>query len=530
MRRWSTETPVVRRAWRSSVRVERVDADGLRLWSTVDRPVNVFFGDQRVWSLWLRRDTTPVGALGVRRHAEWPRPLQRFLDGRTEASVRDAASGDELWAGPLSFGDSDVEIRVVNRDGATLGMDKSGKLVPTFGTRSQTDIDGLVAATVEVLTVLRKGGVEPFVAYGTLLGAVREGRVLGHDSDADVAYVSDHTTPVDVCRESFRLQRVVHEMGYETHRYSGAAFRVAVREGDGHVRGLDVFGGFLDEDRLYLMGEVGVDFRPEWLRPLGTARLEGVDVPVPARPEKMLEAMYGAGWQVPDPAFVFTTPRRTVRALNDWFRGLTPDQNQWERHFAIRRDKDLRARPSRLARVAADEARARGAEVLDVGAGRGSDAVWLARQGLSVTAYDFVPRALEQAVGLAEAEGLPLEVRSLSLAQIRSVLGEGARLGHAPQPRPRVVLARHVLDATDAHGRAMFARFCSMALRRGGVVVAELRPGGAEEPTDRPRRSVDPDTVVAQWRAAGARDVTVQTVERSAGAAPAVRLVGEWPS
>ena len=37
-------------------------------------------------------------------------------------------------------------------------------------------------------------GVEAFLAYGTLLGAVREGRLLGHDSDADLGYVSRHTT------------------------------------------------------------------------------------------------------------------------------------------------------------------------------------------------------------------------------------------------------------------------------------------------------------------------------------------------
>ena len=81
------------------------------------------------------------------------------------------------------------------------------------------------------------------MAYGTLLGAVREKRFLGHDSDADLAYVSEFSNPCDVVRESFRLQRVIHERGFRTYRYSGAAFRVDVVEGDGVVRGLDVFGG-----------------------------------------------------------------------------------------------------------------------------------------------------------------------------------------------------------------------------------------------------------------------------------------------
>ncbi len=48
-------------------------------------------------------------------------------------------------------------------------------------------------------------------------------------------------------RESFRLQRAVQERGFHTYRYSGAAFRIDVKEGDGVVRGLDVFAGFIDE-------------------------------------------------------------------------------------------------------------------------------------------------------------------------------------------------------------------------------------------------------------------------------------------
>lgn len=512
--------------WRSRVRILGVDEDGVRLLAAVDRPVDLLFGDQRVWSFWLRRDTASSGLRGLCRSAEWPRPLRRFLDGRTEVTVRDAASGRELWRGAVCFGDSTAEIRVVNHEGAPLGMDKSGKLVPTFGTRSQADIDGLVAATAEVLSVLRRGGVEPFLAYGTLLGAVREGRVLGHDSDADVAYVSEHTDPVDVCLESFRLQRVVHDLGYETSRYSGGAFKILVPEGDGHLRGLDVFGGFLDAGRLYLMGEVGVDFERDWLHPLGTASLEGVDLPVPARPEKLLEAMYGAGWRVPDPAFVFTTPRRTVRALNDWFRGLHPDQNMWERHYSIRRHHEVKSRPSRLAKAVARDARRLDADVLDVGAGRGGDALWLARQGRSVTAYDFAPRGLERAAELAGNEGLPLDVRFLSLGEIRSVLGEGARV--AREPRRRVILARDVLDATDAHGRALFARFCSMVLREGGVVHAEFHTPRSRGSLDRRPSRVDVDAVVAQWRAAGASDVRVREAGRGAGRPSVVRVVGEW--
>ena len=37
--------------------------------------------------------------------------------------------------------------------------------------------------------------------YGCLLGAVRDGHMIGHDSDADVAYLCEYTHPFDIIRE-----------------------------------------------------------------------------------------------------------------------------------------------------------------------------------------------------------------------------------------------------------------------------------------------------------------------------------------
>ena len=321
--------------------------------------------------------------------------------------------------------------------------------------------------------------------------------MLGHDSDADVCYVSDHENPVDVTRESFRLQRELERLGFETSRYSGAAFRVQVTEGDGVIRGLDVFGGFLSGGRLYLMGEIGVEFESDWIHPLTTSSLEGVELPVPARPERLLEAKYGPGWRSPDPAFQFSTPVRTTRALNGWFRGLSPNANLWARRYS-RRVHDLpRRRPSDTARRVDREARRLGAPVLDVGAGRGSDSLWLARRGHQVTAYDYAAeKGLAAVAAAARDEGVALDVRRLNLTEWRSVFGEGARLAHSPVRR--VVLARHVLDATDTEGRRGFARWCAMALRAGGTLVADFHVGEESDDLEWTIGAVDPQAM-AQW-------------------------------
>jgi SAM-dependent methyltransferase len=541
------------------IRVRRVDDAGLSVVALVDRPVDVCIDGRRVWTFWTRRDTTAVGFPTSRsvwpvRHADWPGPLRRHLDGRGRITVRDSAGGSVLYDDVLALGAGDGPIRVQNDAGVELGIDKSGRLVPTFAGRSSEDIAALLDAVEAVLGALRHAGLEPFLAYGTLLGAVREGAVLGHDSDADLGYVSRFTDPVDVARESFRVQRLLAAEGWRITRYSGAAFKIDVTEAD-VTRGLDVFGGFLDAGRLYLMGEIGAPFERQWIFPLGTADLEGRPMPVPARPERLLEATYGPAWRVPDPAFRFETPDRTVRALNDWFRGTQPGIRHWERRASVMSDKPVRNRPTPLAQLVHDSAVELDAEVLDVGAGRGADALWLARQGLAVTAYDYVVRGLQPAVDRARAEGVDLTARHLNLTEWRSVLAEGARLAHAP--RPRVVMAQHVVDATSGVGRQALARLCSMALRTGGRLHAEFHAfdgaGAGPAPDVEDLDDVEDGKVAAGARPRGARVrdwpdwlVGFPRVEefeetlRRAGAhkvdvahgdldgRPVVRVMGEW--
>jgi hypothetical protein len=508
-----------------AVRVRRVDDRGVTVSSDDERVVDVVFDDHRVWSFHVLRDTETQVWPG--RLAAWPTPLRRYLDGVTRLVVRDAATKEIFFDDEIAFGRGRDRVQVVNNLGLQLGMDKSGqRLVPTFSTRGRDDIAGLLDAVQAVLEALRTAGAQPFVGYGTLLGAIREGAVLGHDNDADIAYVSDSSTPVDVIRESFRLQREVNAQGFETVRYSGAAFKILVPEADGFRRGLDVFGGFLDHGRLYLMGEVGVSFERDWLYPLGTAQLEGLDVPVPARPEKLLEAMYGPGWRTPDPAFKFETPQSTKAALNAWFRGLRPHFSDWQRRFALRKFDLPQRGPSVSARHVRKIARETGATVLDVGAGRGADSLWLARSGVPVIAYDYVNHQLHRMAEACRAEELPLEVRTLNLTEWRSWLSEGARLSRVPGPR--IVLAQHVLDATTPMGQEGFARFCSMVCRDGGSVHAQFHTVLNAKVVDWSSQ-VDTDRVATLLREAGAERLEFSMLQRS-GRPDALRLVAEWPT
>ncbi|GAA1791288.1 hypothetical protein GCM10009795_041200 [Nocardioides hankookensis] len=493
-----------------------------------DLVVDALFDGRRIWSFWVRRDTTGR----VVRRVSWPEVMRPHLRGTSTVTLREHVSDRVLWEGDLSFGDgADRERRIefVNKAGLEISLDKAGRFSPTFSVRTQADLDPLLDAMDDVLGALGDEGVAAFPAYGTLLGAVREGQFLGHDSDADLGYVSRHTDPVDVVRESFRLQRAVAARGMDTYRYSGAAFRVRVEEGDGIPRGLDVFGGFLDGGRLYLMGEVGTDYEPEWIHPLGTCELAGRTFPAPARPEKLLEAMYGPSWRVPDPAYQFETSERTKAQLNQWFRGSAYQRREWEREWSLARSTSLPKKGSDLARLVArreDPA----THLLDVGAGRGSDALWWARRGRRATAYDFAAVGPRKARRHAESKDLPMEVRPLNLTEWRSVLSEGARV--AREPGPRAVVARHLLDATDEFGRQSLGRFASMTLRGGGHLYLEFWTGEGEPDPDLMLRPIAVERARRLVTDHGGTILSVRELDPGAGSDArsfAVgRLVAQW--
>jgi hypothetical protein len=511
----------------------RVDDRGIWFRSAADDVVDVCFDGRRIWSFWLQRDSEPSAG---GRLAVWPSALTRFLDGTARISLVAHVSDVTLYDKEVSLGTGAGRIAVVSAEGKPLGLDKSNRLSQTFDSRSPEQVAPLLDSIQQVLDAVRDAGVEAFLAYGTLLGAVRQGGLIGHDSDADLGYVSRHSHPVDVILESFRLQRHLTDLGYDTYRYSGIAFKVDVVESDGFRRGLDVFGGFIAEPvgdqppMLYLMGEIGAPFDLDWIYPLTTATLEGRTFPVPGRPEKLLEVTYGPGWRVPDPAYKFHTARPTVLRLNGWFRGIRVLRSEWERKHSSNRDKPVSKKPSPLAEfVVAQEGVPR--EVVDLGAGRAGDALWFARQGAAVSALDFVPRGAAAAKRVADRAGHDLDVREVNLLSLRSTLAEGARLAHLPGPR--TIVANHLVDATVPEGRAGAWRLCEMALREGGRLYLEFWSGEAHRRAEGQLLAAVPvDTVVAELEERGA--VIVHREENQVPGAPGkparsmARLVAQW--
>ena len=510
------------------LQVSVVDETGVHLVASEDVVVDVLFDGRRIWSFWTLRDTRPDGP-GLL--AEWPAQLKRYLDGTTRLAVVEHVSGRGAYDAEVQLGSKVDRIAVVDASGRPLGIDKSNRIAATFDTRNPEHVAPLLDSTEQVLTALQDAGVDAFLAYGTLLGAVREQNLIGHDSDVDLGYVSRHTHPLDVIRESYRLQRDLRERGFDVDRYSAAAIKVDVVEADGGVRGLDVFGGYFLDGRLYLMGEIGTPFKEEWIFPLGTCTLADRTWPAPANAEKVLEATYGPAWKVPDPAFHFETPRSTHRRLNGWFRGGRVNRADWDRKYSGVREKIPTHAPSPLAGYVREQEPSID-RLVDLGSGRGADALWFSRQGVPTVALDYSRKAPNAAIRAAADEGLDLDVGWMNLHELRSVLAQGARI--ARMDGTPTLMANHLIDSIDQRGLEALGRFARMALAQGGRLYADLdtlAPGERHEPKGtrgivRPR---DADHVVRTLQEWGAV-IVHHTAEPTAGNPdrPVTRLVAQW--
>jgi hypothetical protein len=497
-----------------------------------DRTYDVLLNERHVWSLQPRRDA--VG--GDRRlSAPWPKALRRYLRGHAAIALRDHVDGSLVVRTEHVFaGDASREVTVTDREGHALVLDKWGRLIRPLSAEGGAVIDELMDNVVRLLEVLRdKAGVPAFISYGTLLGAVRNGRLIGHDNDIDLAYVSTHPHPVDVVREGYRVERVLLDEGWVVRRGAGTRINVRLQLSDGSMRYIDVFTAHWVEGVLYMPSDTGFRLPRETILPLTTVELLGRQVPAPADSEALLEATYGKNWRVPDPSFKYETPRWLSRRFNGWFGGLKSHRKHWDTFYnAVGRR--LPTGPSPFARWVAQE-HPSDRPLVDVGAGNGRDALWFAREtGRTVKGVDYSMGVTKRNQRTAASQGLPVTFDVVNLYDLREVLALGTRL--ARQDPPVDLYARFTMHALNYHGRRNVLRLASMALRSGGLLFLEFRtPRDRARPhafEGHARRYLTPARVVSQIEAAGGR---VLSRTEGTGLAPfededayVCRIVATW--
>jgi SAM-dependent methyltransferase len=483
-----------------------VDANGVRLPEGCEAVVDVLFDGRRIWSL------APETGRRAAKKIGWPTVLLPYLDGRADVEVRDHVSGEVLLSQTVDFGDSTGPIRVVDGQGRPLAVTKWGKLNHPFDATDRSAIEGYLDQVEEVLAVLTdECHVPSFLSYGSLLGAVREGGLIGHDVDVDLGYLSAHTHPADVLLESYAIERRLRAHDWRVRRENGGFLALFLPQSDGTTRNLDVFTCFQVDDHIHQVHDTRVKADRTVVEPVAPVTFEGRQLPGPAQPDVMLETAYGKGWRVPDPAFEFHTPRQTRRRIGGWLGGIRDERDRWNDFYRGRRD-EIPTEVSDFAQWARDRWGAAAQppqQVIDLGCGNGRDSVYFADDGTHVVGADFSAVGLRQARAHAKATMASVDFVEWNLNSLRETFARAARLAH--DPGPRVVYARMLVDALPEHARPQFWQATRMLLAGGGQCFLEFRTESDRSTRKKfgrhYRRFLNPDLVAAEAARIGARVV-----------------------
>ncbi len=435
-----------------------------------DRIVDVLLGDQRIWSVHSQVRARNVDGV---RLVRWPPALAPRVTGSARWRLIDHGDAEVLLDEQVTLGGVDSPASLVDEHDQPLTLDKFGRLQVAFAAAAEGTVGALVDGVELVLGVLAQTGLPAFPAYGTLLGAVREGRVLAHDSDADVAYFSEHSAPVDLIRESYRIERALVAAGLKVRRGSGLMMKVRIPGPGPGRRGIDVFCAFFVGDTLYVIHQVATRMRRDQVLPLGTVTLQGRELPAPADPDAFLTGMYGPTWRVPDPAFRFSTPREVHDRLDAWIGGLRGERNHWMRRYAPLSDDPVRASRGGWSTWVLDRLPPT-MPVLDIGCGRGGDVLAYADAGHQATGIDLVPAAVAAARRRARAKHMNADFAAVNVGDLRHVLATTAWWARRrPAAKGRAVTARLLLDAVPGEARENVWRICRTLLRPGSRAPAE---------------------------------------------------------
>jgi SAM-dependent methyltransferase len=437
-----------------------------------DATLSVLLEGRPIWNVRAGESVRPGPNVSV---IDWPEALAGRLTGWARLGVLQNGTPLSTTA-TVAFDDAPHQFSLEEAGtGIPQIVNKWGRIGRNFAGERAYLIDEALDEACRLVDWMRGRGQELFVTGGTLLGPVRDGRVMPGDDDVDLAYLSRHQNPSDIALEGFELERALHAQGYETVRHSAGHLQLLFPGADGTDRFyLDIFTYFVVNGWFHGTFHARERTGKVKIFPLRSITINGRELRAPAEPEQMLAAIYGPGWHTPDPAFRFTTPPPARRRYDNWLGGLDGDRENWEDHHrALLRSADGRSEDGRgdtghsagqapsawpgtpaatTPSVWAEEL-ARGlppgTRILELGCGLGADARHFAEQGHHVLAVDYSRPAIQNLhtpSGSGSLRGTRVNLNSLrETAPLAKLAHQGSG--------PLHVYSRLLLNSLNPQGR-----------------------------------------------------------------------------
>ncbi|MDQ4086199.1 MAG: class I SAM-dependent methyltransferase [Actinomycetota bacterium] len=330
------------------------------------------------------------------------------------------------------------------------------------------------AALRRIVDILEDAcGRTGWLSLDTLLSSTRH-QHLSPDQPLSLAVMAERPDRVGAMMQSFRIARAMRTAGLAA-QVRGDGRCTVVAEPGGVRRTISVQVCWQVDDKVVfapgLPARAGVDA----VTPVARRTVDGVVLPVPADPARVLTAVYGDSWPTLQPPYRLRP--RALAAAADQARGYGRNRQRWDRFYRGLYGPTAPREPSAFGRWAVEQERADASDgpalVVDVGCGNGRDTRHFADHGHPVLGLDYSPAALACARDLLGERSEERRLRAADLNDVRAPLLLGAEL--AARETSVVLYARFVAHAVDDHAREGLWRLGALTLRRGGRMYLEFR-------------------------------------------------------
>lgn len=199
--------------------------------------------------------------------------------------------------------------------------------------------------------VLKNLGIVSFADFGTLLGLIREGKLLAHDLDIDTGAIAD-------IEQQKMVRRALEDRGYKLWRQYCVGDYVA--EESYKIDGIKI-----DINYYQMTPEAATTWLFYWQRgfkykkknhrhivrmtyspftEVKTETFQGYDIDIPINPEKLLEEKYGPTWRVPDTGWIYwESPAATKLDEMGYFRTFTyAREGSYHQHHRYKEAVDIK--------------------------------------------------------------------------------------------------------------------------------------------------------------------------------------------
>lgn len=234
------------------------------------------------------------------------------------------------------FDNQNEKYEITDLLGRNMFFSKWGFFQTSIAKSSDTK-SKIIKSTSELVKFLESKKYQTIITSGTLLGAIRGGRMLPNDDDADIAVIFDDNSPAKLNIKSLQLESDLKKAGYTVFRHSGSHLQIyffqMLNQTDYYI---DIFLGFFKDGNYCQPFHMYHPMEYDDIFPTAQYMLEGVNFPGPKNIDKYFTGLYGPQWETPDNSFHFETPYTVKIKYDSWFgRSMGFYHNYWEQYNAL---------------------------------------------------------------------------------------------------------------------------------------------------------------------------------------------------